>query len=296
MEPFLGQLAKRGVLVADGAMGTMLMRGGLPPGQCPEAFNLEQPQAVAEITRLYREAGAEIIQTNTFGASPLKLANYGLACRTEEINRRAVEIARNAAAGQAYVSASIGPSGKLLKPYGDVEYEELEASYERQVAALLAAAPDLLCIETMSDIQEALAALRAARRLAPHHPVMATMTFDRTPRGFFTLMGVSVKQAADELAAAGADLVGSNCGNGMENMVAVAAEFKKHSRLPVLIQANAGIPEIRQGQAVYPETPDFMATKARELVALGVAVIGGCCGTTPEHIRAIRSAVDSLRG
>lgn len=242
---------------------------------------------------MYREAGADIIQTNTFGASPLKLAQYSLDGKTEEINRSAVRAVRCAVGDGAYISVSCGPSGRLLTPYGDVPPEQMYENFQRQLSAAVAEGVDVVCIETMTDVAEAGLAIRAAKSVSPDTPVMATMTFDSTPRGFFTVMGVGVEQATRGLAEAGADIIGSNCGNGIENMIRIAAEFKRHTSLPLIIQSNAGLPEIRDGELVYPETPEFMAEKCRELLAVGVSILGGCCGTTPEHIRAIRAVVDS---
>jgi 5-methyltetrahydrofolate--homocysteine methyltransferase len=274
-------------------MGTMLMREGVAAGQCPEALNLSQPQTLERIAAAYLAAGAEVVQTNTFGGSPLKLSAYGLDEQAEEINRNAVEAVRRAVGERAYVSGSCGPSGKILKPYGDADPEAVSASYRRQMAALVAAGVDVVCVETMIDLNEATLAVRAAKEASPTTPVMATMTFDATKRGYYTVMGVNVGKAAEGLRAAGADLVGSNCGNGIERMVEIAREFRSATDLPLIIQANAGLPQIRDGEPVYPETPEFMADKARELIALGVRVIGGCCGTTPAHIAALRAMVDA---
>ncbi|MFH2055984.1 MAG: homocysteine S-methyltransferase family protein, partial [bacterium] len=146
--------------------------------------------------------------------------------------------------------------------------------------------------ETMTDIAKATIAVRVAKEVSPELPVIATMTFDATPKGFFTIMGVTIERAAEELAAAGADVIGSNCGNGSDNMVKIAAEFKKHTKLPLIIQSNAGLPVLEAGEVVYPETPEYMAERARKLIDIGVSIIGGCCGTTPDHIRAIREAVN----
>ena len=286
------RVARGGVLLADGAIGSLLMARGLERGAAPESLNLSRPQVLEEIARLYLEAGAEILQTNTFGASPLKLAKFGLAEKTEEINAAAVRAARRAAGDRAYLSASCGPSGRLLLPYGDTSESDMADGFLRQMKALLQAGVDAVCIETMSDVREAKLAVQAVRRLSATITVMATMTFEATPRGFFTIMGTSIAAACRELESAGADLVGSNCGNGSEQMVDIAGRFRKETRLPLIIQANAGIPELRQGQVHYPESPRFMAARCRELRAMGVAVIGGCCGTTPEHIAAMRLALD----
>ena len=295
MRPLRERLAAGDVLVGDGAMGTMLFERGLPPGEPPETVTLSRPEVLEEIARLYRDAGADLLETNTFGGSPLKLELHGLADETEAVNREAVRAVRRVAEGRAYVVASVGPSGRLLEPYGDTKPEVMADSFRRQMEALIAAGVDAVCVETMTDLAEAQLAVRAAKAAAPEVPVFATMTFDPTPRGYFTIMGVSVAKAAAGLAAAGADAIGSNCGNGIEHMVALAREFRAASRLPLVIQANAGLPKSVAGRTVYDETPEFLAAKARELVAIGVSVIGGCCGTTPEHIRALRAMVDDVR-
>jgi 5-methyltetrahydrofolate--homocysteine methyltransferase len=293
MKALLERLAAGERLVADGAMGTMLIDRGLEPGTCPEALNLSHPEVLEDISRLYLKAGAELIQTNTFGGSPLKLAQYGLEAKTEEINRAAVRAVRKVVGDRAYVSGSCGPSGKMLKPYGGAEPDTLFESFCRQMSGLIEAGTDVICVETMIDIAEATLAVKAARDVAPSIPVMATMTFEPTPKGFHTIMGISIEQAARHLGQAGADVVGSNCGNGIENMIKVAQDFRTCTDLPLLIQSNAGMPEMKDGKLVYSESPEFMAEKARELIAAGVSIIGGCCGTTPDHIRALRKVVDS---
>lgn len=291
MESILKRLKKGEIFVADGAMGSMLMQRGLPAGMPPETFNLSHPEILEEITRLYYNAGAEILQTNTFGASPLKLADYSLEEKTEEINRNALKAALNAVDGNAFISASCGPSGKLLKPYGDIESEVMYDNFYRQLNVLINDGIDVVCVETMTDVQEAVLAVKAAKSIAPDIPVMATMTFDSTPRGFFTIMGVDIPTAVQQLTAAGADIVGSNCGNGIETMILIAREFNQLTPLPLIIQSNAGLPELRNNLPYYPETPGFMAEKSIDLVQAGVSIIGGCCGTTPEHIHEIRKAL-----
>jgi 5-methyltetrahydrofolate--homocysteine methyltransferase len=284
------------ILVADGAMGTMLYERGVNIHQCPERVNLTGPEILEEIARLYLEAGADIIQTNTFGASPLKLAKYSYDDRTEEIVGRAVKAVRDVVGDNAYVSGSCGPCARVLKPYGDTEPDEVYESFVRQMKAFAQAGVDVVCIETMTDISEAVLAVKAAKTISSATPVMATMTFDSTPRGFYTIMGVDVKTAAAELEKAGADLVGSNCGNGIEKMVEIAQGFRLCSRLPIIIQSNAGLPVMVKGRPVYRETPEFMADKAEGLISSGVSIIGGCCGTTPAHIAAIREVVDYHSG
>ena len=294
MRPLRERLAAGDILVGDGAMGTMLFERGLPPGEPPEAVTLSRPEVLEEIAQLYLDAGADLLETNTFGGSPLKLELHGLGADCEAVNRDAVRAVRHVAEGRAYVVASVGPSGRLLEPYGDTPPDVMADSYRRQLEALAAAGVDAFCVETMTDLAEARLAVQAAKAAAPDVPILATMTFDPTPRGYFTVMGVSVAKAAAGLADAGADAVGSNCGNGIQHMVAIAREFRATSRLPLVIQANAGLPRSVAGRTVYDETPTFLAEQARELRAIGVSVIGGCCGTTPEHIRALRAMVDDV--
>jgi 5-methyltetrahydrofolate--homocysteine methyltransferase len=283
------------VLVGDGAWGTQLMARGLAPGDSPEAFSLDRPELLAEIAGLYLEAGADLVTTNTFGGSPLRLAAHGLEARCEEINRRAVEALLPAIGGRAHVAGSIGPSGAILKPYGDAEPELVAGGFRRQVGALVEAGADLICIETMIDVAEAKLAVAAARACSADIPIITTMTFDATPRGFYTTMGSTVAEVCAALAEAGTDVIGSNCGNGIATMVEIAREFARHSTLPIAIQSNAGLPEHRDGTLVWPESPVHFAESVPGLLDLGVRIIGGCCGTGPEHVRAVRGAVDAHR-
>ena len=178
-------------------------------------------------------------------------------------------------------------------PYGDIAPETMAAAFERQIGALIEAGVDLICVETMTDLAEARLAIGAARRQSPTMPICATMTFDPTPNGFFTVMGTNIEQAVTGLSEAGADIIGSNCGNGIDNMVSIAQTFRRYTQLPLIIQSNAGLPEIVDGTLRYGETPEFMAERTRKLLDLGVNIVGGCCGTTPEHIAAIRRVVDA---
>lgn len=287
-------LAAGEILICDGAMGSALLEKGLEPGACPDELCLTRADWIVEVSTTYRDAGADIIQTNTFGASPLKLAPYGLEDRTEEINHAGVRIAREAAGG-AFVAGECGPCGHLLEPYGDVTVETARHGFERQIRALAEAGADLILFETFSDLNEALLAVQAARENAPDLPVWASLTFDRTPRGFFTMMGQTVRQVAEELEKAGAEVVGSNCGNGIEAMAGIALEFRSATHLPIIIQANAGLPEMRDGELYYPESSDFFGLHARSLLEAGAAILGGCCGTTPDHIRTLREVAREFR-
>lgn len=291
----LSRLAGGEVLVGDGGWGTMLMSRGLEPGRAPENVTLARPELIAEIAAAYLDAGADLLTTNTFGGSPLRLRACGLEERVDEVNRRAAEILRRVAGGRALVAGSVGPCGHLLAPLGSADPGEVERGFRRQVAALAAGGADLVSVETMTDLLEARLAVRAARAAAPGLPVAASMTFDETPRGFFTVMGVSPAEAAAGLEDAGADVIGSNCGHGVGEMAGIVAALRGASRLPLLIQANAGLPVARGAEVVYPDDPETFAAGCERLLELGVSVIGGCCGTTPDHIRAVRAVVDRRR-
>ena len=299
-------LKSQGYLVADGAMGTELAARGLAAGAPPEAWNLERPEAVADVSRAYVEAGAQVLLTNTFGGTRWKLARSGLADRTAAVNRAAVEAARRGAgrsagrsadrsAGRALVFASIGPTGELVAPLGPREPAEFVAVFAEQVAACAAAGADGVCIETMTALEEALAALAAARQAAPGLPAVVSMTFDRGAKTVATVMGVRPEQAAQALDEAGADLVGSNCGDGIEGHIEVARRLRSATRRPVWIKSNAGRPELVAGRTVFRQTPEAMAGHVAALLAAGANVVGGCCGTTPEHIRAIAAAARAAR-
>ena len=273
------------ILISDGAMGTLLFERGLKSGDCPEKMNLENPGVLEEISRMYCQAGADIVHANTFGASPLKLAQYGLEKRVEEIVSVAVNFARNGAAENTAVSLSVGPTGKILKPYGDTDAETIYEAFHQQIEPAIKLGVDAVTIETMIDIEEACQAVAAVRAFSGEIPIIATMTFEKGPRGFHTVMGTSVDVACKRLEDAGADVIGSNCGNGSEVMVEVAQAFREKTDLPLVIQSNAGLPEIKEGVTVYPESPQFMTEQMKRLKDIGVSIIGGCCGTTPEHIK-----------
>ena len=293
MMSLLERIKENKTLLADGAMGTMLFQKGLEQGTASESINLTRPKILEEIAVAYKEAGSDILLTNTFGGSPLKLKMAGLDDQTEEINKAAIEAVRRACGDTSYIAASVGPSGKMLKPYGDVEPEVMKENFKRQISALAHAKVDAICIETMTDIHEAIIAVKAAKEIAGDIPIICTMTFDAKKKGFKTIMGVSIEQACKELVDAGADIIGSNCGNGIENMLKIATEFKQHSEVQLIFQANAGLPETVAGKLVYKETPEMMAQAAKKIVDLGVAIIGGCCGTSPDHIKAFRHMLDN---
>jgi len=288
-------LETQGYLIADGAMGTALAARGLPAGTPPEAWNLERPDVVADVTRAYVEAGAQIVLTNTLGGTRWKLARAGLADATADVNRAATEAARRAAGDRALVFASVGPTGDLVAPLGTRSAEEFTEAFAEQIAACARAGADGICIETMTALDEALAALEAARQAAPDLPAVASMTFDRGAKMIATVMGVTPEQAARTLDGAGADLVGSNCGDGIAGHVEVARLLRAATERPVWIKSNAGRPELVDGRTVFRQTPEEMAGHVADLLAAGANVIGGCCGTTPQHIRAIAAAAEAAR-
>ena len=284
MHPIISRLTSAGPVVTDGAWGTQLQQGGLPVGACPDVWNLARPEKVEEVARAYVEAGSRVILTNTFGANRFILARHGLTGKTAEINRAGVEISRRAASGRATVFASVGPSGVMLMT-GQVNEEELKAAFAEQVLALAQAGAEGIVIETMSDLAEAALAVAAARETGL--PTVACMTFDSGAKKDRTMMGATPEQAAEQLAAAGADVIGSNCGQGVAGMVEVCRRLRAAADRPIWIKANAGLPEIVDGKTVYRQTPVEFASHVPRLVEAGASFIGGCCGTAPEFIRAV---------
>ena len=275
---------EKDIFLFDGAIGTQVQAKGLGVGEAPERWNIEQPEKIEAIHRDYLEAGADILTTNSFGGSPYKLRKVGLGARVYEVNFQAAAIARRTAGSNAYVAGSVGPTGEFLQPLGSVEPEEMQEGFKVQIKALMDGGADLIIVETMTAIEEIRLALRAAKELG-HFPLIGSMTFDPTKQGFRTMMGVDIPTAVNALEEEGVDIVGSNCGNGIENFIAIAGEIREHTDLPLLVEANAGLPELIDGKTVYNETPEKMAARIPALLESGVRFVGGCCGTTPEHIR-----------
>lgn len=277
-------------LISDGAWGTFLQKKGLASGACPEVWNADRREDVLDVAKSYVEAGSDIIETNSFGGSRIKLAQYGLEERTYELNRKAAEISREAA-GEGIVIGSIGPTGKFIM-MGDVTEEELYNVFREQTMALAEGGADAICIETFYALDEAACAVKAAKENTECE-VICTFTFEKSPEGDFkTMMGVSPEQFAETITQAGADIIGTNCGNGFEAMVDIVKAIRAVDKeTPILVHANAGMPQIVDATIIYPETPEFVANVVPSLLDAGVNIIGGCCGTTPEHITAIKDAV-----
>jgi 5-methyltetrahydrofolate--homocysteine methyltransferase len=281
------------VLVSDGAWGTFLHEMGLSVGECPESWNLERPGDVLKIAQSYVDAGSDLILTNSFGGHPLKLASFGLDEKAFEINRAAAEISRRAAGKKVLVLGSIGPTGRMLF-MGDISREEISDGFRIQEEALEEGGADGLLVETMSDIEEAVAAVEAAKDVSELE-VLCTFTFEKTVENQYrTMMGTGVREAVEAAIHAGADMIGANCGNGIVGMADIVAEIRSFNRdIPVIVHANAGLPVLKDGSTIFPETPEEMASQVKALAEAGANIIGGCCGTTPKHIRLISEALRS---
>ena len=288
-------MESRGLLIADGAWGTELAKRGLATGEAPERWNLDRPDEVRGVASAYVEAGADIILTNTFGGSRPKLAKTGLEAEAHRVNLEGARLSKDAAAGRALVFASVGPTGEFMAPLGVISEPEMVAIFAEQIQALVEGGADGVVIETMTDLGEAKAALRAAKDTCAL-PVAVSMTFDKGPAGFATMMGVRPDQAAAELDAAGADLVGTNCGSGAENVTQVIRLMREATSRPLWAKPNAGLPELIEGKTVFRESPEQTAGWLPALVQAGAAVVGGCCGTTPDHIRRLVAEARRLAG
>jgi 5-methyltetrahydrofolate--homocysteine methyltransferase len=289
--PMLERIARGEILISDGAMGTFLHAQGLGLRECPEVWCISHPEVVKGIAAAYAAAGSDIVETNSFGGNSFRLEHYQLGDKVHEFNFAAAALAREAMGDKGYVAASVGPTAQFVKGEGGkISPEQLYDSFAKQMIALAEGGADALCIETMTSLAEATQAVLAAKENT-RLPVICTFTFDARPKGFFTMMGVTPERAVAGAVAAGADIVGANCGNGIDNMIGIARQMRAAvPGVPILIQANAGLPTIEDGKTVFKETPEYMASRVEELIKAGANIIGGCCGTTPEHIAAIAKA------
>ena len=295
MSNIISLLKESKTIVADGAMGTLLFAAGLPSGKCPELWNLEQPQQIADVHRAYLQAGSQILLTNTFGGNRYRLARHGLEGRVAEFNHAGAHIVQDVVSNsgkQALVAGDIGPLGQVMHPYGDLSSEHAVEAFKEQADALVNGGVDLLWIETMADLQEVISAITAIRQSSASIPIFATMTFDSHGR---TMMGVTPEKAVKTLIELGVTAVGGNCGNGPEEIITVIE--KMHSIAPqalLIAKANAGIPELVDGQPVYRATPADMGEYAVKVYAAGARIVGACCGSSPDHIHSIASALATM--
>jgi methionine synthase I (cobalamin-dependent) len=284
------RLADQALLIADGATGTFLQRSGLPRGVAPERWNLENPEAILTLHRSYLAAGADLATTNSFGGTRYRLSGHGLGDRLVEVNRLAAQLAREAVGSAAFVLGDLGPTGQLLEPMGTLTRGDAVAAYAEQVSALIEGGIDGIIIETMSDLEEAGAAIEGARRVSDL-PILVTMSFDTHGR---TMMGVDPARAARELWAMGVDIVGANCGRSLpENLEAVRKMREAVPKAALMARPNAGLPHVSSDAVVYDVTPEVMADYGRRFAELGVKIMGSCCGSGPEHIQALAVALRS---
>ena len=286
----LERLATGEKLVFDGATGTYLQNHGLEAGGCPELLNDTNPEIIQQMAADYFAAGSDMVLTNSFGGSRFMLKKYGAGDRVRELNMKAAQNARASAPPGKFVIGSVGPTGEFIEPLGNVTEDEMYDAFVEQITAFEEGGADGVMIETQLGLEEATLAVRAAKENTKL-VVMSTMVFDLGPRGFFTMFGVTPEQAVLGLSEAGADIVGTNCGNGIERMIEIAEKMRAVYDGYLVVQSNAGIPAIIKGEICYPETPEIMAEGYKKLAQIPVNVLGGCCGTTPAHIKALVEAV-----
>ena len=280
------ELAESRPVIFDGAMGTMLMASGLAAGEVPERLNVDRPAEVMAVHRRYYEAGADVVHTNTFGGNPVKLADRGCAEQAARLNREAARIAAEVRPEGRFVAGDIGPTGKMMAPLGDVTREQMEEAFRAQAEALLEGGVDLISVETMFSLDEALAAVAGARKAGARLVVAAT-TFQRTKRGFFTVMGEPPARCASAFEEAGVDVIATNCTLGSGDMIELTRELGASTGKPLLVQPNAGKPVTRKGVTRYEQSPDSFARDGLAIVEAGADMVGGCCGTDDRFIRAL---------
>lgn len=280
------------VILFDGAIGTMLQAKGLPVGEAPEKWNIVKPEKVGEVHTAYMEARCDVVTTNTFGASPHKLASAHISVDAFEMNRRAAEIAKKAVQDKAFVAGSVGPTGAMLL-MGEISEEEMLAGFSEQIRGLVDGGADVIIVETMSDLDEAKLAVKAAKE-STDKAVIASMTFEKGKQGYRTMMGIDVATAVNGLTEVGADVLGTNCGAGIDQAVEIVREMRACTDLPILAEPNAGLPKLVDGKTVFEQTPEAMAKLLPDLLSTGAQIVGGCCGTTPRHIELFREVIDTI--
>lgn len=278
-------LIEKGTVLLDGGMGTELIARGFPQGACPESWNVEKPEIVKQIHTSYFNAGSDVVLTNSFGGSKIKLDAYGLGEKCFELNRAAATIANEVKPEGKLVAGSMGPTGKFLKPVGEFTEEEFEEAYAEQAKGLTEGKADFFLIETQYDINEALSALKGTRRVS-NLPIFVTMTFNKGPKGFFTIMGNSVAQCVEELEKKGIPAIGTNCTLNSEEMVDLIKIMREKTSLPLVAQANAGQPEVAgDGKVSYSQDLENYVSFIPRMIENGASLIGGCCGTNPDYIK-----------
>jgi 5-methyltetrahydrofolate--homocysteine methyltransferase len=285
-KPSVLQLIQERILVLDGAMGSLLMEKGLPPGKPTESWNASNPEKVQEIHQDYFNAGSDVVLTNTFGGSRLKLEAHNYGDKTEEFNLKAVELAKAVCPDGCYVAGDIGPSGKFLPPLGDATIDDFNNNYNEQASILANAGVDFFFIETMVDLLEAEAAVKAAKKVS-NIPIFASITYQRTKRGYFTIMGNSVNQCCEVLEKAGASIIGANCTIGSDEMIDIVPLLKAGTKKPISVKPNAGKPNLIKGETIYPTKPKDFAQDLTQMIFHGARIVGGCCGTNPEFIEVL---------
>lgn len=286
------------VLVGDGAMGTQLIEAGLPVGGCGDQWVLTQPDKVRFIQSAYVQMGADVLLTNTFQASPLALVRHGLADKAYDINLAAARLARDCVGSRGYVLGDIGPFGGYLEPLGNTTRTELSQSASVQTRGLADGGVDAVIIETMTSLEELDVVISAARHACPNMVLVASVSFDRVADGGFrTMTGASVRDVVDFLVRKGVDVLGCNCGTGLHagDYVQLVSQYRSLTDRPIMVQPNAGQPRLERGRIAYDETPEIMAAAVPAIIAAGANIVGGCCGTTPEHVQQFRRVVDQRR-
>ena len=289
----LKRLNKGEVLVFDGATGTYLQNNGLAPGACPELMNIEHPKTVQNMASIYFDSGSDIVLTNSFGGNKFRLKHYGLDNKVEQFNELASSLAKSVAPNNCYVAGSVGPTGEFIEPLGTVSESEMYDVFTEQIIALENGGADAVMIETQMAIEEAKIAINATKENT-NLIIFSSMVFDKGPKGFFTMMGITPEAAVEVMIESGADVVGANCGNGIEKMYEISKLMRSKTDGLLMINSNAGIPTIKKEGIIYPETPEFMSEYYSKMIKVPVNILGGCCGTGPEHIKSLRNLVDSL--
>ena len=290
MQKTLLEIAKEKTIIFDGAMGTLIMAAGIESIKSPILLNTQKPDLVADIHKKYFAAGADVVLTNTFSGNPLKLEAEGIDAQMEVLNRQAAELAKQACPAGKFVAGDIGPSGKTLPPIGDSSPEEMQECFYRQAEVLIESGVDLILIETMYSLEEAVAAVNAVRKLSDIL-LIASMTYNNTEMGYYTIMGETIEQCASTLTGAGADIIGANCTLGSSDMIELTKELRAATDKPILIQPNAGKPVTDEDVTYYQQTPSEFALDLKQIKEAGADMVGGCCGTNPEFIKTMIAAI-----